>query len=340
MDLPPKGLVITKPANVKDRARVYADGIAGTTYPPSLAPTITGTPALPLTYFVADGSLPPGLTINSANGQISGIPLTLGVFPFALGATDVNGCTAISFPDSSITINCSAFAVTAPPGCSLAPGFTDVIYPSQTIMTNLLGEQPYTYTVTGGILPPGLNLTANGVIQGTPTAGGIYPFTVIVTDNADCQAFQNYSITVSCPNITFKTPSPLPTGVTTAPYSEQIVVTGNTTPVTYALTGGSLPPGLFLSTSGLISGTPSVEGHSSFQITVTDADGCTAFMSYELDINCAGITITPPAPYPHGFIGISYGPTPAVAVSGGQPPYTFTLLTPGTLPPGLFMEPD
>jgi hypothetical protein len=44
------------------------------------------------------------------------------------------------------------------------------------------GNGPYTLSVTGGTLPPGLSLS-NGVISGTPTQSGRYPVTITVTDN-------------------------------------------------------------------------------------------------------------------------------------------------------------
>ena len=172
-------------------------------------------------------------------------------------------------------------------------------------MTNGLGELPYTFSVSGKF-PTGLNLTANGVIEGTPTAAGVYPFTIDVTDNAGCQAFQTYSITVNCPGFSLTPPS-LGAGVTNVPYSATITAVGNTTPVTFTLTGGSLPPGLFLSTSvtdfGVISGTPKTRTYP-FQITVTDEDGCTVFMSYTILISCADLIITPPVSGSPGFVGV------------------------------------
>ena len=41
---------------------------------------------------------------------------------------------------------------------------------------------PITWSVTGGSLPPGLTMAANGTISGTPTAEGSFTFTVTATD--------------------------------------------------------------------------------------------------------------------------------------------------------------
>jgi hypothetical protein len=45
------------------------------------------------------------------------------------------------------------------------------------------GQAPYTYTLTAGALPPGLSLSPQGVLSGTPTAGGSFTFTVMATDS-------------------------------------------------------------------------------------------------------------------------------------------------------------
>ena len=63
-------------------------------------------------------------------------------------------------------------------------------------------------------------------------------------------------------------------------YSETITAAGGTGPYTYAVTVGTLPTSLSLSSGGVISGTPTVAGTYSFTITVTDSatlTGTTAF---------------------------------------------------------------
>jgi serine protease AprX len=49
-----------------------------------------GTP--PYSFSILSGGLPPGLTLNSTSGVISGTPTTQGVFRFTIAATDANGC--------------------------------------------------------------------------------------------------------------------------------------------------------------------------------------------------------------------------------------------------------
>jgi hypothetical protein len=61
-------------------------------------------------------------------------------------------------------------------------------------------------------------------------------------------------------------------------------VTNGTAPFTYQTTGGLLPPGLTLSPSGTISGTPTAGCAFSFTVQVTDAAGGTASAAYSLAV--------------------------------------------------------
>jgi hypothetical protein len=67
----------------------------------------------------------------------------------------------------------------------------------------------------------------------------------------------------------------------TVPFSEAAVATGGTAPYVYTVTAGALPTGLVLnSTTGLISGTPTVSGPYSFSITATDFVGAQGLTPY------------------------------------------------------------
>ena len=79
-----------------------------------------------------------------------------------------------------------------------------------------------------------------------------------------------------CAKITMS-PIPLPEGKVGEPYSIQIVATGGTSPYNYiwrAGTTGTLPDGLSISTSGLVSGTPITSGSYEVKILVEDNNAC------------------------------------------------------------------
>jgi subtilisin family serine protease len=79
----------------------------------------------------------------------------------------------------------------------LANGFVNATY-SQTFAT-AGGTAPYAYAISGGTLPAGLSLSSAGVLSGTPTAGGIFSFTVQATDAVALTAQSAYSLTIQTP---------------------------------------------------------------------------------------------------------------------------------------------
>src|SRR5271157_6612525 len=68
----------------------------------------------------------------------------------------------------------------------------------------------------------------------------------------------------------------LPASVINVPYSATLTSTGGVGPFTWAINAGTLPPGLSISTGGVISGTPTALGTSSFKVQVTDSQTPTA----------------------------------------------------------------
>jgi hypothetical protein len=85
--------------------------------------------------------------------------------------------------------------------------------------------------------------------------------------------------------ITFTTTSPLPTGIVDNTYNRSIVVAGGTAPYTFTLSSGTLPPGLTMSTAGVITGTPTLAGTSNFEVHVIDATNDTATQAFQIKVN-------------------------------------------------------
>jgi len=104
--------------------------------------------------------------------------------------TDANSLTATQGLSIAIT---SALSITT---TTLPAGAQNVAY--STTLAASGGTQPYTWTITTGTLPSGLNLNSStGVISGTPTASGTSSFTVKVTDANSLTATQGLSITIA-----------------------------------------------------------------------------------------------------------------------------------------------
>ena len=132
--------------------------------------------AAPYTYAVTAGSLPAGMSLSSA-GTLSGTPTAGGTFNFTVRATDA--VSTVGSRPYTMTVSTPTISITP----TTIPVITVGVAYSQTI-TASGGTAPYTYAITGGSLPTGLSLTANGTLSGTPTAAGPYSFTVTATDSS------------------------------------------------------------------------------------------------------------------------------------------------------------
>jgi hypothetical protein len=171
---------------------------------------------------------------------------------------------------------------------------------SQTVSASG-GTSPYVFSLSSGTLPSGLSLNgATGAITGTPTAAGTSTFTITATDASGCSGSRLYQISIAstgCPVILLS-PATLPPGTVLFPYAQQITASGGAPPYTFVIAGGTLPPGLFLSSSGLISGAPQQPGLFNVTIRATDLNGCQGTRTYSLAIL--------PAPPPAGGPTLSF----------------------------------
>ncbi|MEP7342574.1 MAG: Ig domain-containing protein [Acidobacteriota bacterium] len=292
---------------------------AGSPYSQQLSVTAGGS----YTFSLTSGLLPMGLSLSSG-GLISGTPTQSGSFSFRVTATGYGSCTG--FLDYTLVVGCTAIDLTP---ASLPGGSVGTAY-SQTVSGTPSGT--YSYTVTSGALPTGLALNAaSGQIAGTPTVNGSYGFTITATAGA-CTGSRNYSVAIGCPAISFTTTSPLPAGSASVAYSQTL----NVTPAgsyTFSITAGGLPSGLTLNTStGVISGTPSVPGTYNFSVQAMATSGCTATQSYLLVIACPTITLSALAT---PTLNTAYNQTVSASPAGS---YTFAV-TAGALPIGLSLNP-
>jgi hypothetical protein len=152
-----------------------------------------------------------------------------------------------------------------------------------TILTASGGVPPYRWErISGSNLPTGLNLASDGVITGTPIVDGTFRFALRVTDSSTVPqtVSTEFSITIAPAPEPEPVVSPidiittaLPVGVVGADYEARLFAVGGL-PSSYewaALTG--LPTGLVISTSGVISGTPTVPGTTEVTFAVRDSEG-------------------------------------------------------------------
>jgi uncharacterized membrane protein YgdD (TMEM256/DUF423 family) len=84
------------------------------------------------------------------------------------------------------------------------------------------------------------------------------------------------------------TTTSLPLATIGVPYTATLAVTGGKSPMTWAISSGSLPAGLvFNPSTGVISGTPAILGSHVLSFTVTDANGLADAVTLTLTVNPA-----------------------------------------------------
>jgi len=246
----------------------------------------------PYRSFSATG-LPAGLSMN-ASGVISGTPTTAATSPVTV--TVVDSSTGAGPYTASVmaemTVSLPLISLSPAPGA--LPGARAGVPYRQTI-TSSGGYGTVVLSAAEGGLPPGIALSSDGLLSGTPTATGAFDFAVTATDSSGNGYSTRgiYSLTVTAPLVVIETAT-LPGGVVNAPYREVLVASGGTAPYAFQLVAGTLPAVLSLSTDGVLSGTPAQAGAFPIIVRATDATGGGGFaadVSYVLNIEAGAQTI-------------------------------------------------
>lgn len=213
---------------------------------------------------------------------------------------------------------------------------------------------PYQYRVTNGALPPGLSLSSSGTVSGRPTQSGTWNFWVELSDEdppslawcAPKKADREFQISVQ-PSVDIDNQKTTTYGTVNQTYSNQLTAMQLTntnprtgTPLTTAQWtvvpgSGSPPPGVALSSSGLLSGTPTAE--SSYVFKVRAELDPSRFDTETLTVVVRSAVVVKSPPVPSSEVGVPF--QLQLTVSGGTGS-GYTLTPTGTLPPGVTMDAD
>jgi len=256
------------------------------------------------------------VTATSVTDPTRSVTLPIAVYP-ALAVTTQSSDLATAFVNTSYT--CIQNPITN-------AGVLQI--PCQVTVTG--GLAPYTWTVDPNTLLPdgmllGPGLTANDTkIVGIPTTPGIFPFNLHATDSLGGTTAVSLVINVSSTQLKVVTPTVLTTKVG-APYAPvQLQVSGGLPPYTWTLAPGSgpLPPGMSLTPTGVIAGTPTVATPFSFAVRVTDSQiPVPAEATFPTPVPSSGKIITLTAsteepPCAQGFSGVAPNTPYAFLFSG------------------------
>jgi hypothetical protein len=272
------------------------------------------------------GQLPPGLNL-SASGAMTGTPTVPGAYPFRLIIS--GGQTHSASQDCAIQVN--APVVSAAASCPLPEAQTSADYSAALRASG--GTPPYTWSLAG-TLPPGLILSPDGVISGRPTSAGPFLFRLLTVDAAGNESGQPCSIRVVRGPLSVGN-CPLPTAASGQPYLAQLSAVGGVEPYIWTSTG-QLPPGLALSSSGVISGTATDAGTYNFGVSLRDGSYTSATQTCSLRIEPQRLRIATSCPVRPAVLGNPYSTN--FTATGGTPPYQFTFG--GFLPDGLASASD
>lgn len=300
----------------------------GTIGQPYTASLIAAGGSGPYSYALVSGSLPTGLALSSG-GAISGTPTSAGQFVLSVQSTDsmsVTGLTSLALRVNSATG--LQIATT-----TLSVGRIANLYDFTLIAQG--GTTPYAWDLLlgGGALPPGVSLSSNGRILGTPSSGGVFPVVVRVTDS-NGNSFQSaLTLRIDAAVLLISTTS-LAAAPANVPYNQTISAIGGNAPYMFTLLSGSLPPGLNLSSAGVISGTPSNAGNYNFFIRATDASAAVAQASFSIIVSPSGPRLLAPT-LANGILNQAY--SGALLAQGGTAPYSFAIIS-GSLPTGLALS--
>jgi hypothetical protein len=221
--------------------------------------------------------LPQGLNLWD-DGSISGTPTESGSFTFIARVTDSGQRTA----DRALTIQIRASVeiVTT----DIPEATVGVFYSAQFQATN--GTPPYVWGLDSpSQAPAGLTFSSSGNLYGTPEQAGTYDLMVTVRDQDFQTALRQFALTIhpGIPPLRIETTNLLGRQIN-LPYTNTIVVSGGVPPYQWQIPTGQLPPGLVLTNSGQIVGTPVVLGQWPFVLRVTDSQNTSVYQNYSIDI--------------------------------------------------------
>jgi len=327
------------PSNVPFAGATYTiDKTPPTTTINSTPPAITNSTSIPFTFSSNETSATFEVKLDAGTFVAAGSPailtgVTEGTHTFYVRAKDAAGNTDPTPVTYTWTVD------KTPPGApaiaTIADG-VDINTATPTYDGTAEANDSVTIYVDGAYAGKVL-ADATGYWyfnQPGTLASGAHTLYAIAMDAA-----RNFSVASATNTFTISllgiTPATLPNGKIGNAYSQTLTGANGMMPYSFAITAGTLPAGLSMTSGGAISGTPTAAGIFNFLVKVTDGISKTATQSYSLVVNAPTISIAPTT-VPTGDENVAYTTT-TVTASGGISPYLYAI-TSGSLPTGLSLN--
>lgn len=271
-----------------------------------------------VTYAITKGSLPEGIALNTTTGLISGTTSVVGNFDLTITKTNETGEASKSFTLSSLLV-----APVIKTNWDMPDAYLDTYYE----LANTATGEEIVWSATG--LVNGMSIDPDtGIISGTPISISNSYISVTATNNGGSSTVSLlFTVYNQLPVITTTS---IPNGEVGKPYSEQIVAIGVN--VRYSVSG-TLPAGITFNTStGVLSGTPTVAGTFSRTFQATTSGGTVnQILTLIIDRDVPTITVERLDP---AMQGVSY--TKWFTGKGIDSTYAITA---GSLPAGVSLSP-